>query len=282
MLGWLPCRLRNRNNAIKFTALLVAAGLAAAVSPSSRAEELTIAVASNFAAPMNEITQAFEAETDHEVRLAFGSSGKLYAQIRHGAPFDAFFSADQDKISRLMEHNLVVASSRMTYAEGRLVLWSANDRLVDSEGEILASGRFSRLAIANPKLAPYGAAALEVLAGLGLEESTKSKRVMGENISQTYQYVASGNAQLGLIALSQVYRDGRLISGSGWIVPEKLYRPIRQDAAILSRSSIGRKRRAIDTFWHFFQGPKADAIIQSYGYRLAGASNSDQGMANAD
>ena len=232
----------------------------------ARAEQLTIAVASNFAAPMQQIARQFEERSGHQVKLAFGSTGKIFAQIYHGAPFQGFFSADQAKPAQLVELGLAEAGSRFTYAEGKLALWSSKSKFVDSNGEVLAHGSYNRLAIANPKLAPYGAAAVEVLQQLGLEESTRPRWVQGENISQTYQFVASGNADLGLVAVSQLLQDGSTTKGSVWVVPEHLYSPIRQDAVILQR---GLDSSAMNEFWEFVQSAEARAIIRAYGYRTA-------------
>ncbi|WP_077403377.1 molybdate ABC transporter substrate-binding protein [Microbulbifer agarilyticus] len=249
--------------------------LAAFYSCFSAAGEITIAVASNFAAPMRDIAAAFERVSgEHRLRLAFGSSGKLYAQVYHGAPFDAFFSADQDKVNRLIARDLAVSNSRLTYALGQLALWSADSALIDEGPAVLAGDRFRKLAIANPKLAPYGVAAMETLTALEFEQTTRGRRVLGENIAQAFQFVASGNAQLGLIALSQVYRDGKITGGSSWLVPQALYRPIRQDAVILRNISAGPPERVAATkaFWAFLRSPKARSIIESYGY-LTNAAN---------
>ena len=238
---------------------------------SARAEELIIAVASNFTAPMQEIAQTFEAQSGHKVQLAFGSSGKLYAQIRHGAPFQALFSADQQIPARLEAEGYAVADSRFTYAEGKLVLWSPHADAVDPSGAVLAQGAFRRLALANPRLAPYGAAAQQALEALGLLNDTRTKWVQGENISQTYQFVATGNAELGLIALSQVMRDGKLIRGSSWIVPPSLYAPIKQDAVILQN---GKNSQALRDFWQFLHSDSVQQRIASFGYVAGAGENS--------
>ncbi|MFV8782610.1 molybdate ABC transporter substrate-binding protein [Microbulbifer sp. SA54] len=230
----------------------------------TRAEEIIIAVAANFAAPMEAISQQFERRTGHKVRLAIGSSGKFFAQIHHGAPFQAFFSADQAKPAQLERDGLTLPGSRITYARGRLVLWSADPGAVDASGSALKQGTYHKLAIANPKLAPYGAAALEVLEGLGLESASRRHRVQGENIAQTFQFVASGNADLGLVALSQVTRNGKISQGSAWLVPEDLYSPILQDAVILES---GRNSAAVNAFWQYVQSDAARKIMESYGYR---------------
>ena len=228
-----------------------------------QAEVLTIAVASNFSAPMQEITRAFEAESGHTIRLAFGSSGKLYAQTAHGAPFHALFSADQAIPARLERDNLTVAGSRFTYAEGKLALWSMRTDAVDSRGSVLKQGNFSRLALANPRLAPYGAAAVQTLQALDLVNATRDKWVQGENISQTFQYVATGNAELGLVAMSQVMRNGELARGSAWVVPPALYEPIRQDAVMLR---IGEDSVALHDFWKFMRSDFARKRMAAFGY----------------
>lgn len=232
-------------------------------SLSARGEEITIAVASNFAAPMQAIATEFERRTAHRAKLAFGSSGKFYAQIRHGAPFDAFFSADQAKPAQLVADGLADSSSLFTYAEGKLVLWSHRDQWLDETGSVLKSGNFNRLAIANPRLAPYGAAALEALQNLKLDQSIRGRWVQGENIAQAYQFVASGNADLGLVALSQVQRNGKIHQGSAWVLPEHLYSPIRQDAVILRHS---HNNPALTAFWSFIKGSESQTIIASFGY----------------
>ncbi|WOX05585.1 molybdate ABC transporter substrate-binding protein [Microbulbifer pacificus] len=229
----------------------------------SQADELTLAVASNFTAPMQEIARRFEQRSGHRVKLAFGSSGKFFAQISHGAPYHAFFSADQAKPAQLVKLGLADAGSRFTYAEGRLALWSSKPGFVDAAGEVLKHGDYNKLAIANPKLAPYGAAAVELLQQLQLEEQTRARRVQGENISQTYQFVATGNADLGLVALSQILKDGKVEEGSAWIVPVQLYSPIRQDAVVLKR---GEHVPALEQLWAYMHSAEVSALIRSYGY----------------
>lgn len=246
---------------------------------SARGEVATIAVASNFTLPMQAIVTKFEAQSAHRVKLAFGSSGKLFAQINHGAPFDAFFSADQQKPARLIAGCLADGASLFTYAEGKLVLWSSRDDLVDDQGSVLKSDQFNKLALANPKLAPYGAAAVEVLQHLELVPSTRAHWVQGENISQAYQFVASGNADLGLLALSQLVRDGEIAEGSAWVVPDSFYSPIRQDAVILKR---GRENLALIAFWSFVKSTEAQAIIREFGYTTGVSAGSDGGATHAE
>jgi molybdate transport system substrate-binding protein len=241
-------------------------GLAAlAAATLARAEQVNVAVAANFTAPMNVIAAEFAKDTGHEARLAFGSSGKFYAQIRNGAPFQVFLSADDAKPARLEQEGMTVVGSRFTYAVGTLVLWSAKPGLVDDKAEVLKHGAYNKLAVASPKLAPYGAAAMEVLDGMGLKAAVEPKLVQGENIAQTYQFVLSGNAELGFIALSQVMKNGELSSGSAWVVPSNLHQPIRQDAVILSS---GQGNAAASALMNYLQGDKAKAIIRSYGYEI--------------
>lgn len=242
-----------------FTLLLLAIAITA------RAGEVTIAVAANFAAPMKQIAAAFERDSGHRAKLSFGGTGKLYAQIRNGAPFDVFLAADDTTPARLESEGGTVAGSRFTYAIGRLVLWSGNEKLVDAGGEILKHGAFANIALANPKLAPYGTAALETLTALKLADALRPKFVMGENIGQTHQFVASGNAALGFVALSQVMKEGKLAGGSAWIVPADLYPPIRQDAVILAR---GRDNPAATALMQYLRSDKARIVIRSFGYDL--------------
>lgn len=232
---------------------------------SAQAAEVNVAVAANFNAPMNTIAAEFARDTGHQARLSFGSSGKFYAQIKNGAPFHAFLSADDETPARLEREGQTVADSRFTYAIGTLVLWSAQAGIVDAKGDVLRKGRFNKLAIANPRFAPYGRAAVEVLTGMGLLDSLTPRFVQGENIAQTWQFVSTGNAELGFVALSQVMRDGRISGGSAWIVPSKLHAPIRQDAVILA---AGKGNIAAVALMSYLKGDKAKAIMQSYGYEI--------------
>jgi len=236
-----------------------------ALSTCARAAEVQAAVAANFAAPMKAIVAEFEQATGHKVHLSFGASGRFYAQIRNGAPFQVLLSADEDIPVRLEREGLSVPASRFTYAVGTLVLWSARTDFVDARGAVLSRGAFAHLAVANPKLAPYGAAAMETLDKLGLAAALRSKLVFGENIAQAHQFVASGNAELGFVALSQVMKDGRIAGGSAWVVPASMHSPIRQDAVILAR---GRGNAAAAALLRFLHQAGAVAIIRSYGYRV--------------
>lgn len=227
------------------------------------AGEVRLAVAANFTAPMRKIAQAFERETGHKAVLAFGSTGHFYAQVRNGAPFQVLLAADAETPRRLEADKLGVPGSRFTYATGRLVLWSRQPGLVDDRGEVLRSGRVARLAIANPKVAPYGAAAVEAMQALGVWTALQSRLVQGENIAQAHQFVATGNAPLGFVALSQVSADGRLSEGSAWIVPASLHAPIRQDALLLLP---GQGQPAALALLAFLQGPQARALMRAHGY----------------
>ncbi|MBV5339080.1 MAG: molybdate ABC transporter substrate-binding protein [Deltaproteobacteria bacterium] len=227
------------------------------------AAEVHVAVAANFTAPMKQIAAEFEKETGHKVVLSFGASGKFYAQIKNGAPFQILLSADDEKPIQLVKDGLAVADSRFTYAIGTLVLWSAKPGFVDAKGEVLGKGHFNKIAIANPKLAPYGTAAIELLTKQGLLTSLTPKFVQGENISQTFQFVSTGNAELGFVALSQVMKDGKVTSGSAWVVPGKLHNPIRQDAVLLA---TGKDNAAAKALLEYLKSAKAKTIIRLYGY----------------
>ncbi|HWR75748.1 MAG TPA: molybdate ABC transporter substrate-binding protein [Thiobacillus sp.] len=230
-----------------------------------RADEVQVAVAANFTAPMQKIAADFEKATGHQAKLSFGATGKFYAQIRNGAPFEVLLAADDETPAKLEKEGLAVSGSRFTYSIGQLALWSAKPGYVDAKGEVLKQGAFEHLAMANPKLAPYGAAAVETLTKLGLLGSVESRFVQGENIAQTYQFISTGNAELGFVALSQVYEGGKLKSGSAWIVPAKLHSPIRQDAVVLAK---GKDNPAAAALVKFLKTDKARAVIQSYGYAL--------------
>jgi molybdate transport system substrate-binding protein len=229
------------------------------------ADEVQVAVAANFTAPMQKIAAEFTRDTGHKAQLAFGATGKFYAQITNGAPFEVFLSADDETPARLEQEGHAVAGSRYTYAIGRLVLWSAQAGKVDGQGEILKGGAIRRLALANPKTAPYGAAAIETMQKLGVLAQLQPTFVQAENIAQTYQFVGTGNAELGFVALSQVWQDGKLSSGSGWIVPANLHQPIRQDALLL-RNGSGKPAAA--ALLDYLRGDKARRIIKAYGYDL--------------
>ena len=239
--------------------------IAMACAAGAHAGEVQVAVAANFTAPMHVIAAQFEQDTGHRARLAFGSTGKFYAQIRNGAPFEVLLAADDEAPARLEKEGQAAPGTRFAYAIGKLVLWSARAGVVDAKGEVLRTGDFRHLAIANPKTAPYGAAAVAVLKKLNLFDAVQARLVQGENIAQTHQFISTGNAQLGFVALSQVARDGRIASGSGWIVPAGLHEPIRQDALVLAR---GRGNPAAQALADYLKSAKSRAIIQSFGYAL--------------
>jgi len=230
---------------------------------SARAAEVTVAVASNFSAPMKVIAHGFERDTGHRIALAFGATGQFYAQIRSGAPFGVLLAADHETPSKLALEGLGSKESQFTYAQGRLVLWSKTPGLIQPNAEILRSGRFNKIAIANPKLAPYGAAAIEVIDKLQLNAQVLEKIVQGANITQTFQFVASGNADIGFVALSQVVENGRVKEGSGWVVPATMHRPIRQDALLLNP---GIKNPAAQELLSYLRSERAKSVMRSFGY----------------
>ncbi|WP_369920599.1 molybdate ABC transporter substrate-binding protein [Marinomonas polaris] len=234
------------------------------LNSSTYAEEIHAAVASNFTAPMKDIAKQYEEDSGNKVILSFGSSGKFFAQIQNGAPFQVFLSADENKPDALEKAGLIITGTRFTYAIGALALWSAKPDFIDNNDARLKSGDFNKLALANPKLAPYGVAATEVLEELGLTESTKSKWVMGENISQTYQFASTGNTDLGFVALSQIMSEGRIAKGSSWIIPTDQYSPIRQDAVLLKSAE---NSTAAKELLDYLRSDKARSIIHSYGYK---------------
>ncbi len=235
--------------------------LAIAILPGpTHADEVLVAVASNFRGTMATLAEGFEAATGHRLVLAAGSTGKHYAQIRSGAPFHAFFAADAERPRLLEQEGRALAGSRFTYALGALVLWSPRPELVDSEGRVLASAQFRRLAIANPELAPYGMAAVQVLGALGLDPSLGGRVVRGENIAQAFQFVRSGNAELGFIARSQWYTGAVRHRGSAWPVPPALHAPIRQQAVLLT------DRTAARALLEYVRGEEALRTIEASGY----------------
>ena len=229
----------------------------------AQADEVAVAVAANFTAPMQKIAAQFEKDTGHKASLSFGATGKFYAQINNGAPFGILLAADDTTPEKLAKEGKAVDASRFTYAIGQLVLWSKQANYVDDQGQVLKTGDYQHIAIANPKLAPYGLAAMQTLGKLGLTAQVQPKIVQGENIGQTYQFAASGNAQLGFVALSQVMEDGRLREGSAWVVPEAMHEPIRQDAIVLNSAKDNAAAKAL---MEYLKGDKARAIIKSYGY----------------
>ena len=240
---------------------MLAASLA--LSFSAQAGEVQVAVAANFTAPMEKLAPMFAADTGHKAVLSFGSTGKFYAQIRNGAPFEVLLAADDETPAKLEREGQ--GAGRFTYAVGRLALWSRQAGVVDADGAILKGGRFDKLAVADPKLAPYGAAAIGAMTKLGLLESLRPKFVQGENISQAYQFAATGNAALGFVALSQIWADGKLKGGSAWVVPSSMHAPIRQDAIVLNK---GKDSEAAAALVKYLRTDKAKALIRSSGYEI--------------
>ena len=245
-------------------AAIVGLGLWATTQP-LHAAQANVAVAANFAEPMKAVAAVLEKTTGHTLAITVGATGKLYAQIKNGAPFDVLLSADRAAPELLEKDGLVAPDSRFTYATGRLVLWSADANRVDADGKVLTLPQLGKVAYANPKLAPYGAAAVEVMNKLGLTAALAPKLVQGESIGQTYTFAYSGNADVGFVALSQVLEGGRLKSGSMWLVPQHLHAPIRQDAVILQRASGNVAAQAL---MKLLKSPNGKDLIRSYGYAL--------------
>lgn len=239
-----------------FLGLLLCAQFAAA-------EQVQVAVAANFAPVMKDLQKDFEATTSHTILASYGSSGTFFAQITHGAPFEVFLSADAERPEKLEAQQLTVEGSRFTYAIGQLVLWSPKAGVVDNKGAVLATDSFTKLAIADPKTAPYGAAARQALENLNLWTAVQSKLVQGIDIGQAYQFVATGNAELGLVAFSQIHKAGKP-TGSWWLVNPSLYQPLHQQAVLLAKGKDNAAARALLAYL------KSDAVrkrIQSYGYK---------------
>lgn len=234
-----------------------------AVTPAF-AEQALVAVAANFVPPFREIAMEFEKSTGHQLQVAGGSSGNFYSQIKNGAPFDVFFSADMERPKKLEDEGLGVKDSRFTYAIGRLVLWSPNADLIKGE-ETLGFKQYKKLAMANPKTAPYGVAAMQALQKLELWDSLQSQIVMGESLGQTMGFIESGNAQLGFIALSQALDSKIKGKGSRWDVPTNLHEPIKQDVILLTK---GKDNVAAKALLEFMGGPQARKTVEHYGYEL--------------
>ena len=244
--------------------------LAAAVSTltavaSTHAAEAQVAVAANFAEPIKAIAAVLEKTTGHTLKISVGATGSLYAQIKNGAPFDVFLSANTEAPAQLEKDGLAQPGSRFTYATGKLVLWSADVARVDAKGEVLTSGNFRKVAIASPKVAPYGAAAVQMIDRLGLSARLTPRLVQGESIGQTFNFVYTGNAELGFVALSQVLDGGKLKSGSMWLIPQNLYDPIRQDAVLLQRAASNPAAQALV---QVLKSPNIKDLIRSYGYDI--------------
>ena len=245
-----------------FAALLLAQACVSMATPACAAE-VHVAVASNFSAPMRPISAAVEKRCGHKALHAVGATGKFYAQVRNGAPYGLLVSADAATPARLMSEGLAVPGTAFTYATGRLVLWSAQKSFVDGQAAVLRNGRFAHLAIANPRTAPYGAAAIEVLEKLRLLDDLKIRLVQGENVAQTYQFIKTGNAALGFVAMSEVFRGSKFVGGSAWVAPAHLHAPIRQDAVVLARGANNPAARELAAY---LQSEEARRIIRFYGY----------------
>ena len=254
-------RIANSKSATKLRALLMAVVLSFSALGASTAQsgETTIAVAANFTDAAKQIGAAFARETGHKAIFSFGSTGQFYAQIGQGAPFEIFLAADQARPEKALEEGLAVSGSRITYAIGRIVLFSRDKDLVTGK-ETLMSGDVTRVAIANPVTAPYGAAAVEAMQALGVYDALSAKLVKGTNIAQAYQFVATGNAEIGFVAFSQIANHDE---GSRWLVPAEFHTPIPQDAVLLKK---GQGNEAARAFMEFLMGPESKAIKEKYGY----------------
>ena len=250
-----PMRLTS----LFLTALLALLPLAATAATAQ------IAVAANFAEPIKALAAELKRTTGHTLHITVGATGKLYAQIRNGAPFDALLAADTKVPQALEAEGLIQPGSRFTYAKGQLVLWSANPLRVDDQGAVLKRTDLGKVAYANPKTAPYGAAAEQVMAAIGLAPALRSQLVQGESIGQTYAFVHTGNADVGFVALSQVFENGQLKTGSMWRVPRNLYTPIEQSAAVLKR---GAQNQAVHALMQLMRSPQGQALIRAYGYEI--------------
>lgn len=243
--------------------LFLSTAALALASWSAQAAQATVAVAANFAEPLRALAAVLEKTTGHRLEIVVGATGRLYAQIANGAPFDLFLAADQATPAKAESEGLTVPGSRFLYATGQLVLWSAQAGLVDDQGQVLRRDGWRRLAVANPRTAPYGAAALQTLAQLGLASALAPRLVQGESIAQAYNFAHTGNADLAFVAMSQVLESGRLKGGSMWVVPAKYHEPIRQDAVLLKRGAGNEAARALMAL---MQSPAGKDLIRSFGY----------------
>ncbi|GAB4118182.1 MAG: molybdate ABC transporter substrate-binding protein [Sideroxydans sp.] len=229
------------------------------------AAEVRVAVAANFAAPLETLAVLFQQESGHTVVASLGASGKLYAQIRKGAAFDVFLSADEEIPKRLLQEGLAVGGSRFVYATGRLVLWSVQSDLVDKNGAILNKGSFDKLAIANPLFSPYGVAAKETLTKLTMWNAMQRKLDRSDDVLQAYRMAATEKADLAFIALSQVMKNGKVSGGSWWLVPAEMHAPLRQSAVLLNGA---QDQAAAQAFLAFLKSEKARKVMRGFGYEL--------------
>lgn len=243
----------------RFAGLVTAAALSIALLPGAQAADVNIAVAANFTDAVKEIGTAWEKKSGHKAVLSFGATGALYTQISQGAPFDVFLSADQATVAKAGAEGYAVASTQYTYAIGKLVLFSKNKDAVKGE-QTLKDAKFDKVAIAAPNAAPYGAAAIETMKALGVYEKLQPKIVEGQNITQAYQFIETGNAEVGFVALSQVVTNN---DGSRWLVDAKYYSPIKQDAVLTKK---GESSAAAKDFLAFLRGPEAKAVKEKFGY----------------
>ena len=260
----MPIRPRKRSILTRLCGLCLAL-LGLGISTPSLSDQAHIAVAANFSEPMKAVAAVLEKTTGHTLKITIGATGKLYAQIKNGAPFDVLLAADAKAPAQLEADGLAQAGSRFTYATGKLVLWSADATKVDAQGAVLKAGTFRKLAYASPKVAPYGAAAVQVMDQLGLTAALGPKLVQGESIGQTFGFVFTGNAEIGFVAMSQVMQGGKLKSGSMWVVPPNLYQPIRQDALVLKRAANNPAAQALVAL---LKSPNIKDLIRSYGYDI--------------
>jgi molybdate transport system substrate-binding protein len=240
-------------------------GVLAIYQGTALAGEAQVAVAANFAEPMRAIAAVLQKTTGHTLKVTLGATGNLYAQIRNGAPFDVLLAADTKTPEKLEAEGLSQPGSRFTYATGKLVLWSADPSRVDAQGNILKSPNLGKVAYANPRIAPYGAAAAQVMDRMGITAALSPRLVQGESIGQTFHFVYTGNADVGFVAMSQVLEGGKLKSGSMWVIPQNLYDPIAQGVVVLQRASGNEAAQALVTL---LKSPNIKALIRSYGYDL--------------
>ena len=229
-----------------------------------QAVEIKVAVASNFANVLKEVAIEFQKDTGHQLAITPGATGKFYAQISNGAPFDVFLSADDETPRKLAQEGKAIASSQFTYAIGRLALWSPNPEMIDKTADILKTDKFKFIAIANAKVAPYGQAAVQTMQKLGVLTKIEPRVVQGESISQTYQFVSTGNAQLGFVAMSQIVENGKIKMGSAWIVPEEMHEQLKQDAVVLQSC---KHMSACQALIDYLKSEKAKKLMASYGYK---------------
>jgi len=234
------------------------------VAANAQAAEIKVAVASNFANTLKEIAVEFQRDTGYQLAITPGATGKFYAQISNGAPFDVFLSADDETPRKLAQEGKAIAASQFTYATGRLALWSPSPDLVDKNADILKTDKFKYIAIANSKVAPYGQAAVQTMQKLGVLSKIEPRVVQGESIAQTFQFVSTGNAQLGFVALSQIFENGKIKTGSAWIVPEEMHEQLKQDAVVLQSC---KNTSACQALMDYLKSEKIKKMMSSYGYK---------------